>query len=67
MAKIAVGAVALGVAGAIMLWSKSPAVDGSSSVEMISPQELHALAHIEGLPIQHFEDSSLIFPALAKK
>jgi hypothetical protein len=25
--------------------------------------ELHALAHQEGLPIQHFEDESLVFTA----
>jgi uncharacterized membrane protein YgdD (TMEM256/DUF423 family) len=59
--------VALGAAGAIALSLQMAAVKNSASEPTISPQEVHALAHLEGLPVQHFEDQSLIFPTLAKK
>jgi hypothetical protein len=65
MMKIAMLVAALGVAGAIVLWSKSPAVHVSPSAQSISIQELHALAHLEGLPIQHFEDQTFVFVAEA--
>jgi len=66
MMKIAMLVVALGIAGVIVLWSKSPAVHVlSPSAQSISIQELHALAHLEGLPIQHFEDQTFVFVAEA--
>jgi hypothetical protein len=67
MVKVVTIVVALGLTVAIGLWSKSSAVNGSPTVQTISIQELHALAHLEGLPIQHFEDKSVIYPALAEK
>jgi hypothetical protein len=45
MMKIAMLVVALGIAGAIVLWSMSPTVHVSPSAQSISIQELHALAH----------------------
>ena len=59
--------VALGIVGGIVLWSKSPAVKGSPTVQTMSIQEVHALAHMESLPIQEFEDHSLIYPAVAQR
>jgi hypothetical protein len=65
MMKIAMFLVALGVAGVIVLWSMSPTVHVSPSAQRISIQELHALAHLEGLPVQHFEDHTFVFVAEA--
>jgi hypothetical protein len=65
MMKIAMFVGALGIAGVIVLWSKSPAVQVSPSAQSISIQELHALAHLEGLPVQHFEDQSFVYVAEA--
>ena len=59
--------VALGIVGDIVLWSKSPAVKGSPTVQTMSIQDIHALAHMENVPIQEFEDYSLIYPALAQR
>jgi len=67
MLKITLLAVTLGIAGAIALSSQIPAVKETARAPTISPQEIHALAHLHGLPIQHFEDHSLIYPTLAKK
>jgi hypothetical protein len=66
MMKIAMFFITLGVAGVIVLWWKSPAVQVSPRAQSISIQELHALAHLEGLPIQHFEDQTFVFVAEAQ-
>jgi hypothetical protein len=65
MAKLSTLVVALAAVSAIMLWSKSPAGNRSPNAVRISPQELHALAYLDGLPIQDDEDQSLIYPARA--
>jgi hypothetical protein len=67
MVKSATLLAALGVAGAITLWSQMAAVNGTAGAATISPRELHALAHLEGLPLEHFEDYSLVFSTVAKK
>jgi hypothetical protein len=65
--KIVLPLVALGSACCIVLWSKSPAIDASSRAQRISIQEIHALVHPEDLPVQQFEDQSLIYPAPAQQ
>jgi hypothetical protein len=65
MMKIAMLVVALGIAGGIVLWSKSPTVPVSPSAQSISIQDLHALAHLESLPVQQFEDQTFVFVAEA--
>ena len=67
MIKIAVVAVvALCIAGVGMGWSRSPVAVGSPAAQ-ISIQQIHALAHLEGLPVQHFEESGLSYPVVAQK
>jgi hypothetical protein len=65
MMKIAMFVVALGIAGVIVLSSRSPAVHVSPSAQSISIQESHARAHLEGLLVQHFEDRTLVYVAEA--
>jgi hypothetical protein len=67
MAKLSTLVVALAAVSAIMLWSNSPAGNSSPNTDRISPQELHALGHLEGLPIQDHEDQGLIYPARAEQ
>jgi hypothetical protein len=67
MAKLFTLVVALAAVSAVMLWSNSPAGNRSPDADRISPQELHALAHLEGLPIQDYEDQSVIHPARAER
>ena len=67
MAKLSTLVVALAAVISIMLWSNPPAGNRSPDVDRISPQELHALAHLEGLSIQNHEDQSLIYPARAEQ
>ena len=62
MGKIAI-LVGIGIAVAFVMWWKAPDRKGRVTAQKISIQELHALAHQEGLPIQHFEDESLVFTA----
>jgi hypothetical protein len=62
MTKIAALVVGLGVLAAILLGPKSPAVNGSPSAQTISVLELHVATNQDGLPIQRFEDQSLIYP-----
>ena len=69
MRRTVFGAVAL-AAGAIAIWLSS---GGNSATETgirsvsppsaatISIWEMHNLAHLENLPVQHFEDQSLVF------
>jgi hypothetical protein len=65
--KIALTLVALGIACSIVLWSKSPVINASPTAQTISIQEIHALVRHEDLPVQQFEDQSLIYPALAQQ
>jgi hypothetical protein len=68
MAKIIVVAVAsLGIAAALLGWSRPPAGRGLATSQMMSIQEMHALAHLEGLPVQHFEETSVSYPVVAQK
>jgi hypothetical protein len=67
MAKLSTLIVALAAVSALMLWSNSPSDNSSPNANRISPQELHALAHLEGLSIQDHEDQSLIYPTRAEQ
>jgi hypothetical protein len=62
MSKIAI-LVIIGIAVGFVMWWKAADLKGEPTAQNISIQELHALAHQEGLPIQHFEDHSLVFTA----
>jgi len=64
MSKTAILIVALGIAVAAfaMGWN-APELKGRPTAQGISIQELHSLAHQEGLPVQQFEDESLVFTA----
>ena len=55
--------VTLGIAAGILVWLNASAVNRSPAPSSISIQELHILAHLEGLPIQQIEDQSLVYPA----
>jgi hypothetical protein len=61
MSKTAMLVIALGIAVGFVLWSFAPEIKGQSTARNMSIQELHALTHQEGLPVQQFEDQSLIF------
>ena len=61
MTKTAMLVIVLGIAVGFVLWSFAPEIKGRSTARNISIQELHALAHQEGLPVQQFEDQSLVF------
>jgi hypothetical protein len=61
MTKTAMLVIVLGFAVGFVLWSFAPELKGRSTAPNISIQELHALAHQEGLPVQQFEDQSLVF------
>ena len=60
MTKTAMLVIVLGIAVGFVLWAFVPEIKGRSTAN-ISIQELHALAHQEGLPVQQFEDQSLVF------
>jgi hypothetical protein len=64
MSKIAMLVIALGIAATgFVMWWNAPELKGRPTAQGISIQELHALAHQEGLPVQQFEDESLVFTA----
>jgi hypothetical protein len=67
LTKIAAIVVGLGVLAVIVSGPKSPAVNGSPSAQTISVLQLHATINPDGLPIQRFEDQSLIYPIDAQK
>jgi hypothetical protein len=67
MTKIAALVVGSGALAVIMSGRKSPAVNGSPSAQTISVLELHATINPDRLPIQRFEDQSLIYPTGAQK
>jgi hypothetical protein len=66
MTKITTLVVALGV-GSIVVMSMLPSGNGSPNATPMTLQELHALAHLEGLAVQGYEDESLVYPTLAKQ
>jgi hypothetical protein len=51
MFKTALLLVALGLVGAVAFGSRPPVVRGAPADQALSTQEMHALAHLEGLPI----------------
>ena len=64
MNKIAMLVTAVGIiAAGFVMWWKAPELRGRPTTQGISIQELHSLAHQEGLPVQQFEDESLVFTA----
>jgi len=69
MSKIVTLVILIGFAVAFVMWWTAPDLKGRPTAQEISIQELHALAHQEGLPIQQFEDESVVFAAqdVAKK
>jgi len=51
-----------------MLWSHSPSIDRPvGPVGMMSLQELHAAAGVNKLPIERFEDQSLVYSIATKR
>jgi hypothetical protein len=66
MPKIIALVVALGFVVGAALWAMSPTVKGTATAQSISIHELHAVAHLEALPIQEFDDMSVIY-TVAKK
>jgi hypothetical protein len=68
MVKIGVVAVvALGIVGVLLGWSGSLVGGEPATSQMISIQEIHALAHVKGLPVEHFEETSVSYPIVAQK
>ncbi len=64
MSKIAMLVVTLGIAAAgFVMWWTAPELTGRPTAQGISIQDLHSLAHQEGLPVQQFEDDSFVFTA----
>ena len=60
--------VALLVAATTVLQSHSPAVKFSAATAgMMSVQELHAAAGSKNLPIEDFEDQSLVYSTAPKR
>ena len=58
----AFAAVALLAAATTMLWSHSPSnVRPAISADVMSLQELHNAANVNKLPIEDFDDQSLVF------
>src|ERR1700737_5419135 len=65
--KIRLFLVSLGIAAAIVLWPKSPAVTATPTAPSISIQELHRLIPLHGLPVQQLEDQGLVYSGSADK
>jgi hypothetical protein len=61
-----VAVVALIAVAAVMLRSPSPSIELSTAA-MPSLQELHLMAGVHKLPVQDFEDQSLVYPTATKK
>lgn len=62
------GAVALLAAATSMLWSHSPSINRPvGPAGMPSLQELHAAAGVDKLPIEEFEDQSLVYSTVTKR
>jgi hypothetical protein len=62
-------AVALLAAATTMLWSRSPTIHRPpvGPAGMMSLQELHAAAGVSKLPIEDFEDQSLVYSTATKR
>jgi ABC-type Fe3+-siderophore transport system permease subunit len=56
---------ALAAAGTTILWSRTP--DHAAASSTISIKELHRAAAVNKLPIEEFEDMSLVFSRAASK
>ena len=67
MFKIAILLFGLAIVAAIVLWPKPPAVDEVTTTQGISFADMHARAHLESLPVQEFEDQSLVYPVVAQR
>jgi hypothetical protein len=64
----ALAAVALLAVATIMLQSRSAATSRpSETAGMMSLQELYAAAGVNNLPIEEFEDQSVVFSATTKR
>jgi hypothetical protein len=61
----AFGGVALIAAATIMLWSYSTKPSAGTAA-MPALQELHTAAGANKLPIEEFEDQSLVYPTVTK-
>jgi hypothetical protein len=61
----AFGGVALIAAATIMLWSHSTK-PSAGPVAVPALQELHTAAGVNKLPIEEFEDQSLVYPTVTK-
>jgi hypothetical protein len=60
-------AVALLAAATTILWSHSPSTGRHAASHAMMPlQELHTLAGVNKLPIESFEDQSLVYSTPAK-
>jgi len=64
MAKIV---VVLAYAGASVVWGMLPSLKGTPNLQRMSIQELHALAHVDALPVQQFEHMSVIHTSAENK
>jgi hypothetical protein len=67
MPKIIALVVALGFVIGALLWAMSPTVRGTPTAQSISIQELHAVAHLDALPIDDFDDMSVVYTAANNK
>jgi hypothetical protein len=64
----AFSAVVFLAAAAIMLWSQSPSIARPvGPIGTMSLQELHTAAGVNKLPIEDFEDQSLVFSTVTKR
>jgi hypothetical protein len=65
----AFAAVALLAAATTMLWSSSPSIHRppAGSAGMMSLQDLYAAAAVNKLPIEEFEDQSLVYSNVTKR
>jgi len=67
MLKIGMLLAVLTIAAGAVLWMQSPAVNGSPTGQTISMQEAYVRAHLEGFPVQEFENQALIYPTVAQR
>jgi hypothetical protein len=59
--------VLLAAATTTMLWSHSPSTAGPiGSAAMISPQGFHVAVDVNKLPVEDFEDQSLVYSIATK-
>jgi len=65
----AFAAVALLAAATTMLWSSSPSIHRppAGSAGMMSLQDLYAAVAVNKLPIEEFEDQSLVYSNVTKR